>query len=155
MILQPSLLITDDDAGFRETLRSVFEPRFRTLLASDGEEALQIVRSQPVHLVLVDMHMPRLTGLEVLRRLRQLQVRVPCILLSGNLDEQLIRQARLANAFSVLSKPVTRQRITWTVEQAMRVTYSVQLQTNVPKQSDEGGGKDVGPLDQSPGVGGS
>jgi CheY-like chemotaxis protein len=156
MILQPSLLITDDDAGFRETLRSVFEPRFRTLLASDGEEALQIVRSQPVHLVLVDMHMPRLTGLEVLRRLRQLQVRVPCILLSGNLDEQLIRQARQANAFSVLSKPVTRQRITWTVEQAMRVTYSGQLPTDAANRpSNEGGGDDVGEVDQPPRSGGS
>ena len=44
----PSILITDDDLDFRETLRIVFEPRgFRTLLASNGEEALAIVRSQP------------------------------------------------------------------------------------------------------------
>jgi CheY-like chemotaxis protein len=102
----------------------VFEPRFRTLLAGDGEEALQILRSQEVHLLLVDMHMPRLTGLDVLRRLRQLHVPVPCILLSANLDDQIIQQARQANAFSVLSKPVTRQRITWTVEQAIKVSYS-------------------------------
>lgn len=124
MIQLPSLLITDDDAGFRETLRSVFERRFRTILAGDGEEALNIVRNQEVHLILMDMHMPRLTGLELLRQLRQLQVPVPCILLSANLDDQIIQQARAANAFSVLSKPVTRQRITWTVEQAMETTYS-------------------------------
>ena len=43
----PSLLITDDDPGFRETLRVVFQPRgFRTLLASDGEEALKIVHQR-------------------------------------------------------------------------------------------------------------
>ena len=127
MIVRPSLLITDDDASFRETLRSVFEPRFRTLVAGDGEEAMKIVRSQEVHLVLLDMHMPRLTGLEVLRGLRQLQVRVPCILLSANLDDDLISQAKQANAFSVLAKPVTRQRITWTVEQALETTYSGHL----------------------------
>ena len=40
----PSLLITDDDHDFRETLRAVFEPRFRTFMAGDGEEALEIVR---------------------------------------------------------------------------------------------------------------
>lgn len=129
MIVRPSLLITDDDASFRETLRSVFEPRFRTLVAGDGEEAIKIVRSQEVHLVLVDMHMPRLTGLDVLRSLRQLQVRVPCILLSANLDEEIISQAKQANAFSILSKPVTRQRITWTVEQAIETTYSGHLKT--------------------------
>jgi CheY-like chemotaxis protein len=138
---KPSLLITDDDAGFRETLRTVFEPRFRTLLAGDGEEALKIVRSQPVHLVLVDMHMPRVTGLEVLRRMGQLQVRVPCILLSADLDEQLIHLARQANAFSVLPKPISRQRITWTVEQAMQVTYSGHFNNDAPgpsSQSDDG-----------------
>lgn len=155
MIVRPSLLITDDDAGFRETLRSVFESRFHTLLAGDGEEALQIVRSQEVHLVLVDMHMPRLTGLEVLRRLRQLQVRVPCILLSANLDDQLIQAARQANAFSVLSKPVTRQRITWTVEQALRVSYSGHFVRDAGLTSQEGGGDGIGEMDQPPGRRGS
>jgi CheY-like chemotaxis protein len=135
MIQQPSLLITDDDAGFRETLRSVFEPRYRTLLAGDGEEALKIVRSQEVHLILMDMHMPRLTGLELLRQLRQLHVPVPCILLSADLDDRIIQQARAENAFSVLSKPVTRQRITWTVEQAIETTYSGHFKA--PGQRDE------------------
>ena len=71
-IESPSLLITDDDPAFRETLRVVFEPEgYRTLLAGTGEEALDIVRNQEVHLVLLDMHMPRLTGLETLRQVKQ------------------------------------------------------------------------------------
>ncbi len=125
MLLEPpSLLITDDDRGFRETLRVVFEPQgFRTLLAEDGEEALQIVRSQEVHLVLLDMHMPKLTGLETLRLLKQFRAMLPCILLSAQLDEFLIEQARLAEAFSVLSKPVTLGQLTGTVRQALRWTY--------------------------------
>ena len=125
MIYAPSILITDDDRGFRETLRTVFEPRgYRTLLAGDGEEALQIVRSEEVHLLLLDMHMPKLTGLDVLRLVKQYKSRLPCILMSADLDEFLIQQARLAQAFSVLSKPVSRQRITWTVEQAIETAYS-------------------------------
>ena len=72
MILStPSLLITDDDRDFRETLSEVFDRRgFRTLLASDGEQALDIARRETVHLLLTDMHMPRLTGLETIRRIR-------------------------------------------------------------------------------------
>jgi CheY-like chemotaxis protein len=120
----PSLLITDDDRDFRETLRGVLEPRFRTLVAGDGEEALDIVRRQEVHLLLLDMHMPKLTGLETLRRVKQFKSRLPCILLSAALDEALIRQAELAEAFSVLSKPVTRQQITSTVEAALRRIYN-------------------------------
>jgi CheY-like chemotaxis protein len=120
----PQLLITDDDHDFRETLRVVFEPRFRTLLASDGEEALDIVRRQEVHLLLLDMHMPKLTGLETLRQVKRFKSRLPCILLSAALDENLIRQAQLAEAFSVLSKPISRLRLTSTVDAAMRRIYN-------------------------------
>ena len=74
----PSLLITDDDLEFRQTLRTVFEGQgFQTLLAGDGEEAIHIVRTQEVHLVLLDMHMPKLTGLEVLKAIRADAARFP------------------------------------------------------------------------------
>ncbi len=124
LIEAPSLLITDDDCGFRQTLQAVFEPQgFRTVLAEDGEEALEIVRRQEVHLVLLDMHMARLTGLETLRQLKQLKALLPCILLSAQLDDFIIEQARLAQAFSVLSKPVSRGQITGIVHQALYRTY--------------------------------
>jgi len=121
----PSLLITDDDPGFRETLRVVFEPRgFRTLLASDGEEALEIVHRERVHLVLLDMHMPKLTGLETLRMLKEFRAMLPCILLSAHLDAPIVEQARLAHADSVLSKMITIGQITNTVHQTLRRTYA-------------------------------
>ncbi len=120
----PSILITDDEPDFREALRETFEPRgFRTLLASDGEEALQIVHREEVHLVLLDMHMPRLTGLETLRLVKQFRAMLPCILLSARLDEMIVEQARMAQAFSVLSKPVTLKQITGVVHQALRRVY--------------------------------
>ncbi len=124
MLQSPSLLITDDESGFRETLQGVFEPEgFRALLASDGEEALQIVRTREVHLVLLDMHMPKLTGLETLRLLKQFRALLPCILLSARLDDLIIEQARLAQAFSVMAKPITRRQLTGIVRQALRRTY--------------------------------
>ena len=124
----PSLLITDDDRAFRETLSSVLEPLgVRTLQAEDGLEALEIVRSETVHLVLLDMHMPRLTGLETMRMVKQLKSVLPCILMSARLDELIIEQARLARAFSILSKPVTRRQITGAVRHALERTYNWRL----------------------------
>jgi CheY-like chemotaxis protein len=73
--------------------------------------------------MLLDMHMPRLTGLETIHRVRQFRSRLPWILLSACLDEALVQQARLAEAFSVLAKPVSRQDITSTVESALRRIY--------------------------------
>jgi CheY-like chemotaxis protein len=125
LIQNPAILISDDDFGFRETLRGVFEPEgFRTYLAGDGEEALEIVHKQEIHLLLLDMHMPKLTGLEVVRLVKQFKAVLPCIILSANADETLVQQARLAEAFTVLAKPVTRQSITGTVAQALQRTYN-------------------------------
>lgn len=122
--MRPSILITDDDRDFRETLGKVLAPRgFRTILAGDGEEALHIVRTVEVHLLVLDMHMPKLTGLETLRLVREFKAMLPCILLSGRLDECLREQAEDAQAFSVLSKPISRGEITQVVERAMRSTY--------------------------------
>ncbi|MBN2578657.1 MAG: response regulator [Pirellulales bacterium] len=121
----PSLLITDDDQDFRETLRGALEPKgFRTLVAGDGEEALKVVRREEVHLVLLDVHMPRLSGLETLKRLHEFRAILPCILLSAQLDEKILEQARLARAFSVLSKTVTLRQITHVVQQALEGTYN-------------------------------
>lgn len=121
---QPSILITDDDRQFRETLSGVLAPRgFRTLLAGDGEEALKIIRRAEVHVLLLDMHMPKLTGLETLRRVKQLRALLPCILISAEVDETMRREAAAARAFSVLAKPVSRLDVTRVIEQAMQAAY--------------------------------
>jgi CheY-like chemotaxis protein len=120
----PSILITDDDRSYRETLAEVLEPHgYRTLLAEDGDEALRMVQSEQVHLLLLDMHMPRLTGLETIRLVRQIKVLLPCILMSARADADLVDQARRARVFSVLAKPVSRGTITQTVGSALRWSY--------------------------------
>lgn len=134
----PSLLITDDDGAFRETLRSVFAPRgFQTLTAADGDEALEIVEKQPVHLLLTDMHMPRLSGIETIRRIRERRLILPCILLSAGVDDGLLEQARGLQAFSVLPKPVRFAELTGVVCQALRVTYGWQ-----PDEPSAGGSRE-------------
>ena len=121
MLVSPSLLITDDDRAFRETLQTVFEPRgFRTLLAADGTEALQIVNSTEIHLVLMDMHMPRLSGIETINQIKQRQSRLPCILMSAQLDDEM---RACSKAFCVLSKPISFNELTSTVHAALRATY--------------------------------
>jgi CheY-like chemotaxis protein len=121
----PAILISDDDIAFRETLCGALEPEgYRTLEAGDGEQALHIVRSENVHLVLLDIHMPKLSGLEVMRLVRQFKSLLPCILLSADLDETLERQARMLRAFSVLAKPVSLQQVKSVVEMAIRQVYN-------------------------------
>jgi CheY-like chemotaxis protein len=119
-----AILITDDDRGCREALRDIFEPEgFRTLLASSGEEALDIVHEKPVHLALLDMHMPRLTGLETLELVRQFNAVLPCILITADPSEGLMREAFRARVFSVVPKPVSKNVVLYTVVRALVRAY--------------------------------
>jgi CheY-like chemotaxis protein len=135
-LITPRLLITDDDRDFRETIAGALMDRgFETLQASDGEEALDVVSRHEVHLLLLDQQMPRLSGLEMIERLRALDVGgawrpapepilpLPWILISGALDEQLLERARAALAFSVLSKPLRLPALTGAVAQALEQAY--------------------------------
>jgi CheY-like chemotaxis protein len=124
-----SLLITDDDAHSRETLREIFEPvGFRTLLAESGEEAIDIAQGQVIHLALMDMHLPRLTGLETMTILRQMKGGLPMILISADHDDNLVRQALSAQAFCVLAKPVSRNVVIYVVNRALQKFYTANEQ---------------------------
>jgi CheY-like chemotaxis protein len=116
-----SIVIADDDAPCREALRDIVQPAgYNTLLASSGEEALDIVRTvRHVHLVLLDMHMPRLTGLETSQLLHQLDAMLPTVLVTADATEQLMRQAIQAHVYSVIPKPVSKNVVLYTVVRAL------------------------------------
>jgi two-component system chemotaxis response regulator CheY len=119
-----SILITDDDRNCREALREIMEPQgFRIFLAESGEEALEITQAEPVHLAILDMHMPTLTGLETLTLLRQMQALLPCILVTADVSESLMRQAWQARAYSVIPKPVSKNIVIHTVVRALIRVY--------------------------------
>jgi DNA-binding NtrC family response regulator len=115
-----SILITDDDRGCREALRDIMAPRgYRTLLASCGEEALAIAREETIHVALLDMHMPTLTGLETLRLLRQIRAMLPCILVTADATASLMHQAIQESAYSVIQKPISKNVVMYTVVRAL------------------------------------
>jgi CheY-like chemotaxis protein len=119
-----SILIADDDSRARETLREIIQPEgFRTVTVASGEEAIDLVQFQAVHLVLLDMHMERLTGLETLRIVRQFNARLPAILVTADATDDLVREAIAAQFFSVVPKPVSKNVLLYTVVRALQRCY--------------------------------
>ncbi len=119
-----SILIADDDAGNRKSLRQLLEERgFRTHVAADGGEAVEIVQVQTVHLVLIDMHMPRLTGLEAVQLIQQAHALLPAILMTADATRELIRQAFQAQVYSVIPKPVNPNIVLHTLTRALAQFY--------------------------------
>jgi CheY-like chemotaxis protein len=116
-----SVLIADDDDSCRETLREIIEPEgYRTVLASSGEEAVEIVQEGSIHIALFDMQMPRLTGLEAVQLVHQINAFLPCILVTANATQEIIRQALQVRAYSVIPKPVSRHILLYTMLRALK-----------------------------------
>ncbi|QDS90286.1 Response regulator MprA [Rosistilla oblonga] len=129
-LTKPNLLITDDDRAFRETLRSVLDRfDFEMYLAEDGEEALEIISRHQVHLALFDVHMPRLSGLEALTRMRASGLSLPCILMSAALDEAICDAASKLEDVSVIPKPLKIREISSVVTHLLAKRYGWQAES--------------------------
>lgn len=120
----PNLLITDDDQALRQSLGEAMQRRgFHVILAADGQEALELLRGTVVHLALVDVHMPRISGLQLIEQLRHSDLRMPCILMSAALDESIRHEAELMRVFRVIGKPFRLAEIARTVQQGLAEHY--------------------------------
>jgi DNA-binding response OmpR family regulator len=103
------VLITDDDESCRDSVRDALgHDAYETHLAGSGREAIYIVRSQIIHFAILDMHLPDLTGLETLLRIREVTRRpLPCIFISGESNGETRRRALSeAEAFAFIPKPL-------------------------------------------------
>jgi two-component system chemotaxis response regulator CheY len=104
------VLVTDDDANVRSALRRLLVLKYRAEVfeAEDGSVALQRLLRGGVDLVLLDMHMRTMDGMETLRAIRRSPAHgdTPVIMLTGSSDEELIKQAISLQVADYLVKPV-------------------------------------------------
>ena len=120
----PNLLVTDDDSAFRETIcEALLRRGFRVTQACDGQEALDEISRKRFHMALVDVHMPRVTGLDVMRHLVQTPGSPPCVLMSAELDEEIRREAEKMRAYRILSKPVRLAQLSELVHSGLAELY--------------------------------
>src|SRR3954471_8793741 len=99
------LLIVDDDEAIRDTLYELFEEEHRCHLAGTVEEATKWLDTETYDVVLTDISMPGLSGIELLAVLRQRQEMTPVIIISGLSDRQHAEGLMKMGAFDYLIKP--------------------------------------------------
>jgi len=103
----PRVLVVDDEPDALELLQAFLEAKgYEVLTASDGEEALQKVKEERPHLMLLDVRMPKMTGLEVLKRVREIDREVGVIMVTAVNEEETGRQALQLGAFDYITKPL-------------------------------------------------
>ena len=114
-------MIVDDQTGIRLLLEEIFRREgFRTRLASNGLKALQEVENELPDCVLLDMNMPGIDGIEVLRRLKSSWTEIPVIMMTAYGDSELIDEALNLGAEKCFMKPFDIYEVRDTVIQLLK-----------------------------------
>jgi CheY-like chemotaxis protein len=107
----PYILVVDDDSDVRAALRVMLqETGYEIVEAVDGREAMKRFKARAPSVIVTDIFMPEMDGLELLVKLRDAVPRVPVIVISGggrHRDTTVVRTARALGAIEVLTKPFT------------------------------------------------
>jgi len=125
----PRILIVDDDPGQRSLLNSFLRSQgFETATADSGERALEMLRAGKYVMMISDVRMPGLSGLETLRRARQEHATLPVLLVTAFTDIRDAVAAMRDGAVNYLPKPIDLDELLNSVRQATGIAKSVPLQ---------------------------
>jgi DNA-binding NtrC family response regulator len=116
---RPVILVVDDDAGLRESFRLVLEEDYELLEAEDGPGALAAVRSASIDLVLLDIRLPNMDGIEVLERIKALDEQIEVILVTAVKTVRTAVAAMKLGAFDYLTKPFDEDELRALIRRAL------------------------------------
>src|SRR5881296_12740 len=133
-----TLLVADDDPGLRESLeRTLTREGYRVVLASDGRAALERVQAGGIDLIVTDLRMPGLTGLDLLRAAKAIMPDVDVILLTafGTVEEAV--KAMKDGAYDFLTKPFRREQLIKLVDKALERRDLIEQNKALKKQLED------------------
>ncbi len=117
MDAKSSILIVDDDMGMCETLSDIMEDRgYRTVVALDGYEAVERVREAAFDVILMDIKMPGMDGVQTFREIKNVDPETAVVMMTAYAIEDLIREALREGAYGVLYKPLDMERVMSLIE---------------------------------------
>ncbi len=117
-----SILLVEDEKAFRDLVRYELETEGYTniLEAEDGEEALTLITEKHVDLMLLDLGMPRMDGMEVLRNIRENNPPIAVIVLTGRGDREVKKAALDLGAVAFIEKPYDHEGLFASIDMALR-----------------------------------
>ncbi|MFB3926917.1 MAG: response regulator, partial [Syntrophales bacterium] len=117
-----NVLVVDDHELIRETLReSLIDEGYKVKLARTGKECLETVFSVEVDLILLDMRLPDMSGIDILRTLRETHPDVVVIMMTAYGDIESTKMALNLGAFDFIHKPVKARAVTSIIKMAMEI----------------------------------
>jgi len=124
-MLIKNILIVDDEPrtrqGLQRTLESWNNGEFKILIAESGEEVLQIAQTQPIHILLSDIRMPEMTGLQLLQNIRDKGLSPVVIVISAYSQFEYAQEALRLGVVNYLLKPISKSTLIEAVEDAVQI----------------------------------
>ncbi|WP_141267086.1 sigma-54 dependent transcriptional regulator [Thermodesulfovibrio sp. Kuro-1] len=119
--MKGKILIIDDEAGILDTVSGILEDEgYTTLTAKDAETAIEILDKEEVDLVFLDVWLPKMSGIEAIKKIKEKDFHIPVIMISGHGNVEVAVQAVKLGAFDFLEKPLSMERIILTAERALQ-----------------------------------
>ena len=116
----PSILVIDDEAAIRETLKEILEyEKYDVTLAEDGAKGLQLLQKNNFDVILSDVKMPGIDGMELLDRVQALAPDVPMVMISGHGSVEMAIEATKKGAYDFITKPPDLNRLLITLRNAV------------------------------------
>jgi signal transduction histidine kinase len=129
-----TLLIVDDEATVRQSLRVIFKDDYQVILAGDGATAVELAQKAKVDVAILDIKMAAMSGLEVLERLKYVDPSIEVVMLTAYETTDLMRQALRLRACDYITKPFDVSTMRTAVANAMqRRTLESEIHTNAEK----------------------
>ena len=112
MVKKCSVLLVDDEPGMTETLSDIFiEMGHEVAVAKDGPEAVRLVQERRYGLALIDIMMPGMNGIEVLKKVKEVRPAIKVVMMTAFALDELIEEARSLGAVDVLFKPLQIEKL--------------------------------------------
>lgn len=117
---QAFILVVDDDPGHLTTLKTIIKSwNYRVETATDGSEAIEAVRVQPFDLILMDVRMARMSGIEALKQIKSYNPAIPILIMTAFSSVDSAVEALKAGAYDYLTKPLDFEALKLTVDRAL------------------------------------
>ena len=119
--MKSRVLVIDDEAAIRDSLRMILEYEdYQFVGAASGQEALDLIRRERPDIALLDIKMPGMDGMEVLRKLHALDETLPIVMISGHGTTSTAVEAIRSGALDFLDKPLSSERVIVTLQNALK-----------------------------------
>jgi two-component system nitrogen regulation response regulator NtrX len=117
-----SILVVDDEVSIRQSLEGILEDEgFQTFFAATGEECLALLQSEDPDLILLDIWMPGIDGLETLKKIKQSQPQQLVVMMSGHGTIETAVKATQLGAFDFIEKPLSLEKVLLSIQNALKI----------------------------------